>query len=169
MAIYEATSTSVSRRNALAAASNPPPGVAFQPVPYKLLNVALSGGREVAATGYGEYSGQFFDPWKKGDFVAVECRHSYFEQGKGTVRYSTWHVGRRASTPAANTLKVDVGAGESARVISVKTPDLWRIPYRYLHTAAALLGQEFKTREALEAALDGQPVAAGEEASPPTI
>lgn len=132
--------------------------VQFQPVPYALLPVVDTGspGQERCGDGCGEYSWHLFDPWQRGDLVAICCQHTAWHQGEGHKSYESWHIGRRATVPSAITQKIDCG-GASLVSLGRGSPraDLYRIPYRYRQAAEKLIGKEFSTREALEAAMSG--------------
>lgn len=127
----------------------------LSPVPFKLLRAKGRNGEEyVEGPEYGEYQGCPFDPWQRGDLVALSFTHTHWHKGEGHKRYETWHIGRRASVPSATVEKVDCGGPAVKRVGRGSGATLYRIPYRYQHKAAQLIGQPFETREALEAAME---------------
>lgn len=135
----------------------PSNGVTLHPVPFKLLRVVPCGaiGECVAGPEYGSYQGQPFDPWQRGDLVVVEMPHSVtyafgHKRSANMPALATWIVGYRATVPSAVTQKYDFGLGP----VTVGTKaDLWRVPYRWQAAAAALVGKEFESREALEEAM----------------
>lgn len=127
----------------------------LSPVPFKLLRAIGRNGEEyVAGPEYGEYTGCPFDPWQRGDLVALSFKHTSWHQGEGHKSYETWHIGRRATVPSAPAEKVDCGGTSLFRVDKGSGATLYRIPYQYQHRAAQIIGQPFDSREALELAMD---------------
>jgi hypothetical protein len=136
--------------------------VQFQPVPYKLLPVAVLRndyvGAERCGEGCGDYTGHYFDPWQRGDLVAVEMPHHVtyafgHKRPANAPTLATWVIGRRATVPSAHTQKYDFGRG--AVTVGSKA-NLYRIPYRWRQVAAQLIGQEFESRDEMESAMERQ-------------
>ncbi len=139
--------------------------VQIAPVPFKLLRAIadrnspeqeyVSAGDENGAPTktpfYGDYAGQPFDPWRKGDLLCVQIVSSYHTAGKGRTEYSTWIIWRRDSTPGMKTVWFDFGAGPKREERSMMR---YRIPYRYQGAAAKLVGFAFDSRAGIEAALE---------------
>ena len=76
---------------------------------FTLLPIVSGHGMERCGLGTGDYEGVLFDPWRKGDLVAIEYRRSAWHQGKGHSQYTTWYIGRRASTPSHVRHAYDIG------------------------------------------------------------
>lgn len=136
----------------------PAGNVRHEPVPYKLLPVNPWHGEERVGPDCGDYSGHLFDPWQRGDLVAVEMPHHVtyafgHKAPANRLALATWIIGRRATVPSASTQKYDFGVGA---VPCGSRAKLWRIPYHWRSAAAWLIGQEFETREALEFAMERQ-------------
>lgn len=131
--------------------------VKFEPVPHVLLSVALIRGAEYADKD--QFGSEWipFDPWHKDDVVVFAMSRSYQSQTEGRKVYMTWHVGRRANTPAAEVRKITLGGVVDVALDgrSKTAGSLFRIPYHWRASAALLFGQEFETREALETAITG--------------
>jgi hypothetical protein len=135
----------------------PAGAVQFQPTQAKLLPVQTNCGLEYVHSSSPEHAGVLFDPWKRGDIVAVMVAHSSWHQGQGHQKYETWHIGTRASIPSAARLKVALGP-ENTRLVEIQQAGgkhLFRIPYRYQGNAAKVMWLDFDSRAALEAALAG--------------
>jgi len=130
---------------AAAFARNPPPQVTFTPVPYRLLRVARNRGEEhVHPDTPAPWGGQRFDPWRKGDLVAVHYA-------------GEWAIAIRATAPSAVRQRF-VFQRETPdivpRMLDTYSCDLWRIPYVWRPAAERLLGLTFTSREALETAME---------------
>jgi hypothetical protein len=147
---------SKAKNNALAFASNPPAQVKFVPASYMLIR-AVRDRKEPAEERVHPESEQTalqmvpFDPWAKGDLVVyVHVTRPYsIDKAVKSIEYTTWNVGRRATTPAQERAKIDLGS----HMVETKYGQIWRITYQHLSRAAQLVGQTFSSREELEAAL----------------
>lgn len=134
----------------------PAASVRFTPVPFKLLAVADRGAQEyVKGEEYGDYQGAPFDAWHKGDIVVLCEQSSYHDASMKRHITETWHVARRASTPSHVRSVYQLGEEGAGRHLYSHSPvELYRVPYRWLHAAAQLIGREFESRAALENAFD---------------
>lgn len=136
--------------------ANEPASEKFSPVPFKLLPVVGAGGYyervgSFEGMDFGDYEGQLFDPWKKGDPVVIEYKHVSTDAKFKKTTYSTWHVGKRATVPSAANHYIGLDDIENGgRRVELCAVSLWRIPYRYWSSALKLIGREFASRELLE-------------------
>lgn len=145
--------------------------VSFEPVAFKLLQIADPGNdREIVGSNnslhsrradsvalYGDWHGVPFDPWRKGDLVVLCVTHRAAYVKGASTSHETWHVMRRASTPAHKSTLFAVDPDDLSqgifRYLHSANASVFRIAYRWHHAAHRLLGREFESREALEAAL----------------
>jgi hypothetical protein len=149
---------------AMAFAANPPAGVTFKPASYKLIR-AVQSGRKTCLRDYDPgaervhaeseekaLQGVPFDAHEKGDLVVVVRVHRSYSISKDvrSESYMTWHVAKRATSARAEKQLVDLLNG--GKPVEAKG-QVWRITYAWLGAAHALLGQCFKSREELEAAM----------------
>lgn len=87
------------------------------------------------------------NPAKRGQFVAIERSHSYFTLGKGTTRYSEFHIARVVSITREGLVKTaDFGSGVAYKARDWKMA--WTIPAQHQAGAAALFGQSFDSQDA---------------------
>lgn len=148
---------------AAAFALSPPPSVRFEPIPFVLVRVHAPWcvPEQVHGDMGPEWHGITFDPWRKGDLIVVckRSRATYQPGVKGPQYYETWRVARRATKPSAARPKVDYQLSEKGALIADGSPyggdnfQIWRIPFRHRQAALTLNGQEFETREQIEAAI----------------